>query len=110
MLTQEQIARLNPEQLAIAEKWDREADERQRAVDEMEAANKARDIQAYEKAMQKFFSIGSVESGRCEHDRSIMGTCAGCEELEQLLHPEFYDENGDRLPDEDLMALISKGK
>lgn len=102
MLTAEQKARLNPEQLAIAEKWDREADLREEALKEMDAARKAQDDRAYQKAFDKFLNIDEANEGRCAHDRSIMGTCAGCEELERLLYPEFFDSNGDRFSDEDI--------
>lgn len=105
MLTDEQKARLNPEQLVIAEKWEREADLREEALKEMDAARAAKDFDAMQLATDKFFNIGGLlgeDNDRCEHDRSIMGTCAGCEELERLLHPEFYDANGDRLSDEDI--------
>lgn len=105
MLRPEQKARLNPEQLVIAEKWEQEREDRGRLIEELGAAEKAGDNAAFREALRK---IAETTHDRCEHDRSIWTPCAACEEIEQLLNPEFYDENGDRLDEEEIEKIINK--
>jgi hypothetical protein len=110
MLSEQQKARLNPEQLAIAEKWELEKQERNLIVDAMMAAEKAGDKTAYDAAADK---LTVFVSDVCEHDRSIWSNCFACDEIERLLHPEFYDEEGERLSYqqiEKIVAQTSKGK
>ena len=105
MLSEEQKARLNPEQLAVAEKWEREREERAVIIDELGKAEKAGDTVAFKAAIDK---LSATTQDRCEHDRSIWSSCAACEEIEFLLYPEFYDENGERLPEEEIEKVIDK--
>ncbi len=111
MLRQDQIERLRAlgeDQLAIAEKWEREREERGRHLDAMVEADKNKDAEAYTKAFEAFLAADEgAQTGRCEHDRSIWTPCGGCEEIEQALNPEFYDENGDRLEDGEIEAIIN---
>jgi hypothetical protein len=107
MLTQEQKSKLNPEQLAIAEKWEREKNERSAILDRLDAG----EIDA--KEALRLMSMQS--NGMCEHDRSIWSNCAACEEIERLLYPEAYckgcDEHGyGELNQEGLCPLCSNGE
>lgn len=90
MLTEEQKAKLNPEQLAVAEKWEREKEERAAILDRMDAGEI--DVREALRLMNE------QSNGMCEHDRSIWSPCAACDEIERLLYPEAYckvcDEHG----------------
>ena len=106
MLKSDQIERLKAlgaDQLAIAEKWEQEKEERGKLIEKIGKAEKAGDHELLRDLMEIFCDAPD----RCEHDRSIWTPCAGCEEIEQALHPEFYDENGDRLEDEEVEAIIN---
>jgi hypothetical protein len=103
MLTDEQKARLNPEQLAIAEKWDRETLEMDKVFEKLQRALRENNNDLFQEALAD--SAANVKD-RCEHDRSIWSSCAGCDEIERLLWPEFYDENGDRMEDEEIEKIV----
>lgn len=104
MLTPEQKSRLNPEQLAIAEKWDQEKEEMDKVFEKLQRAIRESNNDLFQEALAD--SQANIKD-RCEHDRSIWSSCAGCDEIEQLLWPEFYDENGDRLPDEEIEKIVN---
>lgn len=36
---------------------------------------------------------------QCEHERSIWKSCAACDEIEKIVYPELFDENGERKED-----------
>jgi hypothetical protein len=96
MLTPEQIARLTPEQLITAERWGRERAARNALLDEWDTYIKAG------KNIPKDFldKFRLIDAKYCEHDRSSMDNCAACDEIERLLHPEFYCALcKERLPD-----------
>lgn len=105
MLTDEQKARLNPEQLAIAEKWEREHIAQGEAIEMMRVAEAANDAEGIKNAFEAFLNASDT-SGFCEHERSIWTPCMACEEIERLLNPEFYDEDGERLPEEVIEEII----
>lgn len=88
MLTPEQKARLNPEQLTIAEKWEREREERNVLIDKLEESEKTGDRKRFMEILDEMTEIGNPDF--CEHERSIWKPCAACEEIERLLYPEFY--------------------
>lgn len=105
MLTDEQKARLNPEQLAIAEKWEREREERDKLWKILISAQENKDQKLWEETLD---SLQECAPSQCEHERSIWSPCVACDEIERLLNPEFYDENGDRLEDEEIEKLINE--
>lgn len=107
MLTEEQKSRLNPEQLAIAEKWEKEHIAQGIAIEKMTKANEEKDFEAYQKAFEEFLSASDT-SGFCEHERSIWTPCMACEEIERLLNPEFYDDEGERLPEEAIEEILKQ--
>lgn len=108
MLRPDQIERLRAlgkEQLAIAEKWDKEKEAQNPLFDELiELATVAgtKDSERFHELVEQLSDVPT----HCEHERSIWSACAGCEEIEMALNPEFYDENGDRLPDEEIDDLV----
>lgn len=87
MLTPEQIARLSPEELLIAEKWEKEKDERDIIFNDIQTALKANDVEAYQKAID---NLTKDLPTHCEHERSIWSRCGSCDDLEQKLYPEFF--------------------
>lgn len=93
MLTAEQKSRLDPEQLAIAEKWESDSATRLEYCDQMSAAQAAGDTAAYQKAfedyLEDYLSVNKGET-HCAHERSLWYNCAGCDEISRLLHPEMY--------------------
>ena len=102
MLTDEQKARLNPEQLAIAEGWERDADERSDWLDKMVAASEAKDWEAHQKALDGYLSVGKDKT-HCAHERSLMSNCMACTEICQLLNPEYFcSKCGDPFEEDEL--------
>jgi hypothetical protein len=106
MLSQEQKDRLNSDQLAIAERWDREAEQNAKAIEKLDKAIHNSDNLLYKEALEDLNSMLNIT--HCEHERSIWSTCSACNEIEHLLNPEFYDKNGDRLSEEEIEAIILK--
>lgn len=109
MLRPDQIERLRvlgEEQLEIAEKWESEKDERDIHIKAMIAASEKNDWEGYRAALDNCIAVDK-NHGRCEHGRSIWTPCAGCEDIEMALSPEFFDENGDRLEDEQIERIIN---
>jgi hypothetical protein len=108
MLRPDQIERLQAlgeNQFAIAQKWDKEREERGKIYDEIAdlwGSKKPEDQVRFHELVEKMSDVPS----RCEHDRSIWSPCCGCNEIEHALNPEFYDENGDRLDDDTIDALV----
>lgn len=101
----ERLRALGEKQLAIAEKWEQEKDERDVHISAMVQAKLDGDIKAHEEAFDAYINVGTRQI--CEHDRSIWSPCSGCNEIEHALNPEFYDENGDRLEDDDIQAIVN---
>lgn len=105
MLTDEQKSRLNPEQLAIAERWEKEREDMGKVFEKLHAAMEAKDETLWHEALAE--ATEENIPSMCEHERSIWSPCAACDEIEQLLNPEFYDVDGERLPDEEIEKLIN---
>jgi len=105
MLTDEQKSRLDPEQLAIAERWERDADARSLSLDKMIAASEAKDNEAYAKSLEEYLSI---DKGRthCEHERSTWSNCAGCDEIARLLNPQLFCSECEEAFEEDELNLV----
>jgi hypothetical protein len=105
MYTPEQKARLTPEQLIIAERWEQESKDLGAIVEKMSRAMEERNEELWAEAQE---DLQKPRPSQCEHGRHIMLSCAGCDEIERLLNPEFYDENGDRLDEETIEKLINE--
>lgn len=86
-MTPEQRAKLTPEQLVIAEKWEKEQKEMSGLIEQLATAQENKDMKLWADTMEK---IQNVAPNMCEHERSIWSNCAGCDEIEQILHPELF--------------------
>jgi len=102
MLRPDQIARLSPEQTIVAERWEREREQRAVLLDKMSAVKDNWD--AYQHLLCEYVA---VDAPRCEHDRCAMSGCHECNEIEIILNPLFYDEDGELLPEEELKEAIA---
>jgi hypothetical protein len=102
MLRPDQIERLSPDQLVVAERWEKERAERAVILSEMEKVKD--DWDQYSALLIKFTHTDAL---RCEHDRCAMSGCHECNEIQILLNPLFYDEEGELLPEEELKEAIA---
>lgn len=84
------MALLNPEQRKVAERWERERDERLRLLGEAKAAEARGDDETRLALWKKVCTIGAEDS--CEHGRSVYSTCMACEEIERILSPELFED------------------
>jgi hypothetical protein len=82
-LSEEIKAKLTPEQLVIAEKWETERFQRQAIMSQIELG-----VISLREALD---SIRDITPNYCEHGRSIMGTCGACDEIERIIRPEAFD-------------------
>ncbi len=89
MLTPEILAKLTTEQKELAEKWEQE----QKVREEILNAHDRGEL-TFKEAMDK---LAATVDGFCEHDRSIWSPCAACHELEMILYPDQFDEDGNRI-------------
>lgn len=87
-LTSEQLARLNPEQKEIVLKREERRKYRLNLINSLNSSNS-------DNHEMVFNALMNEDDDRCEHDRSIMGTCIACHEIDVLLFPEYFDVNGD---------------
>lgn len=84
ILTNEIKAKLTPEQIRIVEGWQKERTEREELIQQLE--NKTITTAEFLEKLD-----GTIPD-RCEHDRSIMGTCSACDELERIIRPEAFQD------------------
>jgi hypothetical protein len=82
-LSEEVKAKLTPEQLIIAEKWEVERFQRQAIMSQIELG-----VISFSEALD---NIREITPDFCEHGRSVMGTCWSCEEIERIIRPEAFD-------------------
>jgi hypothetical protein len=84
-LTDEIKAKLTPEQLVIAEKWEDERKQREALIEQVEAGTIT---------IREFFDKSeAITPYHCEHDRSIWSTCIACDEIESIIRPESLLED-----------------
>lgn len=86
-MTPEQKAKLTPEQLVIAEKWEKDREEMSRLIEQFTAATGKKDMKLWTDTMDK---IVEITPSMCEHDRSLWSNCAACDEIERVLHPHLF--------------------
>ena len=96
MITEEQRAKLTPEQLVIAEKWDAEHTATLALVKLLQAACNNNDETECNRVMAL---MGDNISDFCEHGRAVWNSCIACDEIEKVLYPDLFDANGDRIED-----------
>jgi len=89
-LIQERIKRLNPDQQVIAQA--REVDRKARFKLYEKLNDPDPDVHQH-----VFDSLRDMESWECEHGRHYVKHCSACGEMDHLMFPELYDEDGFRL-------------
>jgi hypothetical protein len=92
-LIQERAARLNKEQQAIIQY--REVQRKYR----YQLILKACGEDATEDDHEAIYDALKDESDNCEHGRSYCKHCTACAEIDHLMFPELFDEDGERLED-----------
>jgi hypothetical protein len=89
VLIQERISRLNPEQQKIAQ-----AREVQRK-DRFKLIQKIADPNATPEDHEMVFdALRDMDGDGCEHGRSYVKHCIACGEIDHLMFPELFDEDG----------------
>lgn len=86
-ITPERLARLNPEQRSIVLQREAERQERMKMFDALDTKDpdNAQQLQDY---------LRDIDKDYCEHGRSIWKHCGACGEIDHVLFPELYDEDG----------------
>lgn len=85
----ENIAKLSPEQLKVWEKWLAEGKAREALLDKLDAGQVNIDEVSRE--------ILENNPEFCEHNRSIWSPCSACYEIDKILFPESFDEDGNHI-------------
>jgi anti-sigma factor RsiW len=67
---------LTPEQLVTVARWEREKVARQAIYDRFEK-------EGFTQALVD--ALGDASARMCEHERSVVGSCFACEEIERIL-------------------------
>jgi len=63
--------------------------------------NKLKDPSATEDDHEAVFNaLRDAATDNCEHGRSYCKHCVACAEIDHLMFPELYDENGKRIEDD----------
>jgi hypothetical protein len=88
-LVQERIQRLNPEQQAIAQARERLRKDRQKLIDKLADPDASEDVHEY-----VFNALRDMDGDECEHERSYVKHCSACGEMDHLMFPELFDEDG----------------
>lgn len=86
-LVAERIERLNDEQKIIAKARESQRKERARLIGLLIDA----DPDVHEMV---FDSLRDMDGDECEHGRSYVKHCIACGEIDHLLFPELFDEDG----------------
>ena len=86
-ITAERLARLNDSQRDIVLKREEKKTIRLGLI----ARLKENDPDVHEMV---FNALQNLDDDMCEHDRSIWSNCLACAEIDHLLFPELYDEDG----------------
>ncbi len=91
ILMNARIAKLNPEQQLIAQAREVIRKERFRLISSM------KDGTSWEDVRESFATLGEGYTGECEHGRSYCKHCVACGEIDYLMFPEIFNENGFRI-------------
>ena len=93
-LVQERIKRLNPEQQIIAQT--REVQRHARAKLYIKLLDPDPDVQ-----QSVFDALRDMDNWECEHGRHYVKHCLACGEMDHLMFPELFDEDGFRLDEKE---------
>jgi hypothetical protein len=88
-LLQERILRLNPEQQLIAQARESQRKTRQKLIDKL--ASPEADEDTHEMV---FNALRDMDGDECEHNRSYAKHCLACGQMDHLMFPEVFDEDG----------------
>lgn len=94
-LVKERIARLNPEQQVIANAREVKRQERFKLI------NKAFGPGGTEEDHEHLYNVLRDGTDACEHGRSICKHCIACGEMDHIMWPELYDDDGFRFQDDE---------
>ena len=95
-LMERRIARLNPEQQVIARARENNRKERHKLFLKLENANLSE-----EEVKETLLSFASFSESNCEHGRSYCKPCAACGEIDHIMFPELFHEDGNRLNEDE---------
>ena len=94
MITEDQRSKLSPDQLIVAERWDAEHTATLALIHRLQIASDANDETECNRIMDL---MRDNCPDVCEHGHSIWDTCMACDDIEKVLYPGLFDENGDRV-------------
>jgi hypothetical protein len=86
------IDKLDAEDRVIAEKWEKERDERAVVYDQLSDAETLKDNDRFHKVLDQ---LTAGTPSHCEHERSIWSHCYACEEIERTLFPDMFEPEED---------------
>lgn len=88
-LIQERIQRLNPEQQVIAQTRETQRKYRFTLIQKLADPNASEDTHE-----MVFNALRDMDGDECEHGRSYAKHCFPCGEMDHLMFPELFDEDG----------------
>lgn len=89
VLVQERIARLNDEQKVVALAREGQRKERAKLISKLADPNANEDVHEI-----VFDALRDMDGDECEHGRSYVKHCIACGEMDHLMFPELFDEDG----------------
>jgi uncharacterized Ntn-hydrolase superfamily protein len=92
----ENLAKLTPEQRAVFDAWQREAEKSDVLMQGLLDALAANDKIALARITDELDRLIPVV---CEHGHSVYLSCMECEEIERTVFPENFNAKGERLMD-----------
>lgn len=96
-LIQERIARLNPEQQKIAQTREVQRKERFKLIEKLGSSDTNED--AHELIFNALRDMDGY-SDNCEHGRSYCKHCIACGEIDHIMFPEIFHEDGFRIEEQ----------
>lgn len=90
-LIQERMARLNPEQLVIVRTREVKKKERFEIIKKLASSQ---DEEAHERLLD---ALRDGDDFNCEHGRSYAKHCGLCGQIDHLMFPELFNEDGFRI-------------
>lgn len=88
-LIAERIERLNPEQKLMALAREGKRKERVKLISKLADPNADEDTHE-----MVFNALRDMDGDECEHNRSYVKHCLACGEMDHLMFPELFDEDG----------------
>lgn len=92
-LIQKRIERLNDEQKVIAQAREVQRHERFKLIAKLKEADEDTNHMV-------FNALRDMDADECEHGRHYVKHCLACGEIDHLMFPELFDEDGFRIEEE----------